>query len=145
MIYTPLMVYNTPKYREMHQEKEMNHKRNKEIEAAIERCEELEKENAELKAHVELLCGHLNAAYYQFEYDSPLAIKIGDVLERIPAKSLAAHDMQIAEKVRKACALAAKDSCLLPPDGGSPSDDEVAVSDAAVTMISAIDLEELLK
>ena len=45
-----------------------------------------------------------------------------------------------ADAMREAAARAARHACLVPPDGGSPSDDEVAVCDEAERRIRALPL-----
>jgi chromosome segregation ATPase len=51
---------------------------------------------------------------------------------------------RVAEAVREACAKRAARACLVPPDGGSPTEGEVAVADGAAADIRAIDLRPIV-
>jgi len=46
------------------------------------------------------------------------------------------------EAMRAACAVAAREACLVPPDGGSPTAEEVAVCDEAERRIRALPLPD---
>jgi hypothetical protein len=52
----------------------------------------------------------------------------------------AALATRVAEKVREEAAKKAARACLVPPDGGSPTEGEVAVADGAAADIRAIEL-----
>lgn len=55
-----------------------------------------------------------------------------------------ADRLEAGRQVMEAAAVRAANACLVPPDGGSPTEDERRVADAAASALRALDLPTIL-
>ena len=97
-----------------------------------ERNQELLHENDALKAHIERLKKVLKAVMTGESY------KDLRVLSETPPQSLAAHDREVERKTVARCADTAMSSCLAPPDGGMPTEDEINHAHIAASAIAVL-------
>ena len=116
-----------------------------ERDAALSRAEAAERERDEAladaarlreKLHRLLEC-YEELAGFDDEYEAaaaPLATPAADHL----AAALDAAYRAGEERMRERAASVAQNACLVPPDGGSPSDEEIAVANDAAAAIAAL-------